>query len=278
MHRVSSNTFGGGVVLDAVGFVTYLYATTADGLPLVADRAVLVPTLHDEPPLTLAIFDELFGQARFCLFSTPEERVVARRAFRRHGRASPHGRLRASTSTGGGRGEVPPRRPGIKSPYALYVGRLDPSKGVTELVQYHARYRPAPEVGPRPDRRRRVQLPGNLRLSHTWICLEGLKHDAFAGAEVVVCPSPYESLSFLQLEAWTHGRPTFERRLAGSRRPDPALRRWALVRQRRGIRRDARSPTPERNRLPTPSVFRPAASPGSSGERVRDDGSGARVA
>jgi hypothetical protein len=62
---------------DAVIFVTYLYATTADGLPLVADRAVLVPTMHDEPPLRLRIFDELFARARLCLFSTPEERELA---------------------------------------------------------------------------------------------------------------------------------------------------------------------------------------------------------
>ena len=37
---------------------------------------------------------------------------------------------------------------------------------------------------------------------------EKVKHDALAGAEVVVCPSPYESLSLVQIEAWTHGRPT----------------------------------------------------------------------
>ncbi len=33
-------------------------------------------------------------------------------------------------------------------------------------------------------------------------------HDALAGATVAVIPSPYESLSFSQLEAWSHGRPT----------------------------------------------------------------------
>ena len=41
---------------DAVAFVTYLYRTTADGIGLVRDRALLVPTLHDEPPARLAIF------------------------------------------------------------------------------------------------------------------------------------------------------------------------------------------------------------------------------
>ena len=35
-----------------------------------------------------------------------------------------------------------------------------------------------------------------------------MKEAAIAGAAVVVVPSPYESLSLVQLEAWGHGRPT----------------------------------------------------------------------
>jgi glycosyltransferase involved in cell wall biosynthesis len=35
-----------------------------------------------------------------------------------------------------------------------------------------------------------------------------LKHDAFSGAAVVALPSPYESLSLSQVEAWSHGRAT----------------------------------------------------------------------
>ena len=66
---------------DVVVFMTYLYATTAVGLPLVADRSVLVPTVHDEPPLRLRIFDEVFAKARALVFSTPEEQDLAERRF-----------------------------------------------------------------------------------------------------------------------------------------------------------------------------------------------------
>src|SRR5438552_4441392 len=38
---------------DAIVFYTYIYAPTALGLPLVPERAVLVPTAHDELPLAL---------------------------------------------------------------------------------------------------------------------------------------------------------------------------------------------------------------------------------
>jgi glycosyltransferase involved in cell wall biosynthesis len=194
---------------NAVVFVTYLYATTADGLPLVADRALLVPTVHDEPPLRLAIFDEVFAKAQLCLFSTPEERELTRKRF-----GVPDDR---ACIVGSGIDEYPYADGGrfvqvtrIDSPYALYHGRLDPSKGVSELVEHHVRYRAG-----RPDALDLVLIGGgeiSLPTDHGFHQLgfvsEELKHDAIAGAEVVVCPSSYESLSFSQLEAWSHGRPT----------------------------------------------------------------------
>jgi glycosyltransferase involved in cell wall biosynthesis len=198
---------GGGY--DAVIFVTYLYATTADGLPLVADRSILVPTVHDEPPLRLSVFDDVFEQARLCIFSTPEEHELARQRF-----GVPDERARI---VGSGIDEYPSAdaarfvgQTGIDRPYALYHGRLDPSKGVPELVEHHVRYRAT-----RPDGldlvlvgAGEVSLPTDRGFHRLGFVSEELKHDAIAGAEVIVCPSPYESLSFSQLEAWSHGRPT----------------------------------------------------------------------
>ncbi len=44
-------------------FFTYLYAPTALGVPLVADRALVVPTAHPEPPLDFDVFAEVFDAA-----------------------------------------------------------------------------------------------------------------------------------------------------------------------------------------------------------------------
>jgi glycosyltransferase involved in cell wall biosynthesis len=198
-----------GTRYDAVAFVTYLYATTVDGLPLVAQRSLLCPTMHDEPPLRLAIFDQVFELARLCLFSTPEERELAQRRF---GVRNERARV-----VGAGIDEHPGADPerfrsetGIDRPYALYLGRLDPSKGVLELVEHHAAYRAANGggldlvlIGGG-----ELALPAADGFHALGFVSEGLKHDALAGAAVVVCPSPYESLSFTQLEAWVHGRPT----------------------------------------------------------------------
>jgi glycosyltransferase involved in cell wall biosynthesis len=193
---------------DAVAFVTYLYATTAGGIGHVADRALLAPTLHDEPPARLALFDEVFGAARLLLFSTQEERDLAATRF---GVGDDRARV-----VGAGLDPPPAAEPERFAPmaggrpYALCLGRIDASKGVVDLVAMHAGYRRA-----RADGLDLVlmgggeaELPSHPWLHRTGFVPDATKHDALAGASVVVIPSAYESLSFAQLEAWSHGRPT----------------------------------------------------------------------
>jgi glycosyltransferase involved in cell wall biosynthesis len=198
-----------GRTYDAVVFVTYLYASTVLGLPLVADRAILVPTLHDEPPARLAVFDPVFSAARVLMFSTEEERDFAATRFG----VTPERGLVA----GAGVDDPPPvdreafaRANGLSRPYALCVGRLDPSKGTDTLIADHRRYREA-----RPDGLDLVlvgtgamPLPDEPWLIATGFLDDRAKHEAIAGAAVVVVPSPYESLSLSQMDAWSHGRPT----------------------------------------------------------------------
>jgi glycosyltransferase involved in cell wall biosynthesis len=194
---------------DAIAFVTYLYATTVQGLPHVAERALLVPTVHDEPPLRLRLFDQVFSLPRLVLYSTPEEQELARARF-----GADDGRSRL---VGVGADEPPPSdaarfvgRTGIDRPYALCLGRLDESKGVLDLVDAHAGYRAKTKdgldlvlIG-----RGELDLPQHGWLHKLGFVPEQLKHDALSGAGVVILPSPYESLSLSQLEAWSHGRPT----------------------------------------------------------------------
>jgi glycosyltransferase involved in cell wall biosynthesis len=198
-----------GAGYDAVAFVTYLYATTVEGLPLVSDRALLLPAMHDEPPLALRLFDEVFAAPRLLLFSTPEELELARRRFGvedRRARIVGAG-VDEHTDADGARFRA---EYGVTRRYAVCAGRLDGSKGVSELVSHHAAYRLVHAdgldlvlLGDGP-----LQLPDEPWLHRLGFVPEEAKHDALAGADVVVCPSPYESLSLVQIEAWTHGRPT----------------------------------------------------------------------
>jgi glycosyltransferase involved in cell wall biosynthesis len=186
-------------------FFTYLYAPTVWGLPLVAGRSVLVPTAHDEPPFAFHAYAEPFERARALLCNTVEEEALIRRRFPRAAR---------SRIVGVGVEPLPgqPERfraaHDVRHPYLLYVGRIEPGKGVGEMLQaYRALRRARPDA---PD----LVLAGSLSMK---LSGEGVRHvgrisdqakwDALAGAEAVVAPSRYESLSLLALEAFAAGAP-----------------------------------------------------------------------
>ena len=200
---------GGGY--DAVVFIPYLYATTVDGLPLVAERAVLVPAFHDEPSLRLEIYERVVASARRVLFSTAEEHALARGRF---GAALPEER---TDLLGVGVDPPPPSDPdrfraevGLDGPYVLCLGRIEPSKGSDVLLRAHRGYRRARPGGPALAMLGRAVMP---LPREPWLVAPGFvseerKHDALEGALALVCPSPYESLSLVLLEAWSHGVPT----------------------------------------------------------------------
>jgi glycosyltransferase involved in cell wall biosynthesis len=192
---------------DHDGYVafTYLYASTVWGLPLIADRAILVPTTHDEPPLNLHVYSELFTlpRALFCL--TPEEEALI------HRRAPGHAPARV-VSVGV---EPRPARPerfrekyGLQRPYLFYVGRVEKGKGVGDLLRHHrrlvGRFHDAPDLVLAGEASMRV---GGERVRALGRISEQDKYDGLSGALAVVVPSRYESLSLLALEAFAQGAP-----------------------------------------------------------------------
>jgi glycosyltransferase involved in cell wall biosynthesis len=190
---------------DAWFFFTYLYATTYFGLPLVADRAVLVPFAHDEWPIHLPGWDAFFRLPRRIVFSTDEERDFLLRRF-------------AECDLQGevvGVGIRPPEdvredhfrhRIGVFRKFALYLGRIEAAKGCDALLRDFAFARDADldllMIG-----RTAMDVP-----EHDWLRLLGFvdertKYEAIRAAEFVVAPSALESLSLVLLEAWSQERP-----------------------------------------------------------------------
>ncbi|HZN94197.1 MAG TPA: glycosyltransferase family 4 protein, partial [Myxococcales bacterium] len=185
---------------------TYLYSTTAWGLPLVARRALLVPTAHDEAPLDLEVYRDIFRLPRALLCSTPEELALIDRRFPGH----------APAQVVGVGVDRPPARPerfrkkhGLgERPYLMYVGRVEQGKGVGELLEHHAglvrRFHDAPELVLAGTASMRVEGERVRALGRIG---EQDKHDGLAGALAAVVPSRYESLSLLALEAFAQGTP-----------------------------------------------------------------------
>jgi glycosyltransferase involved in cell wall biosynthesis len=193
---------------DRVLFWAFRYAEVYFGLPLVRERAVLVPTVEDDPILRMDVLQRFFSLPAGFVFLTPEEQaLVVRRA------AAPLG---PSVVAGVGLDAVDPAAAapmralealGVRRPFLLYLGRVDPNKGCEALLRHFLRFQAADAS--------RVQLvlagPANMPIPrHPQVQALGFVDHAtrdalLAQSAFLVVPSRYESLSLVLLEAWNHG-------------------------------------------------------------------------
>ncbi|HVH25542.1 MAG TPA: glycosyltransferase family 4 protein [Vicinamibacterales bacterium] len=225
---------------DVLIFFTYLYATTVLGVEVSPARSVLVPTAHDEPAIRLEIYKGVFSRPAAIMFNTDVERRFLKEQFASlpaweetvgvgidFPQHQPYPRMPAAVeqepqtddsveeassrefpSHLTSRGAVFRRRHRLYGPIALYGGRIDPGKGCEELIEYFGRY--AEQGGDAILTLMGVKL---MPLPETsFIKFAGLLSDrerlqALEAATVVICPSPYESLSLLALEAMSVGTP-----------------------------------------------------------------------
>lgn len=199
-----------GATYDLVLFWSYRYYPTFFGLPLVRDRAVLVPTAEEDPLIWLQVLSDFFTLPSGYVFLTEEERdLVASRA------GAP---LPPSCVIGSGLAPAALPRPdlrgelenmGVSFPYALYLGRVEKNKGCETMfrhyLQYVARGRPPlPLVLAGPEF---MEVPSHPQIRPLGFVPEHLRETLLGSARTLIMPSPYESLSLVLLEAWNHGVP-----------------------------------------------------------------------
>jgi glycosyltransferase involved in cell wall biosynthesis len=192
---------------DLVVFWTYRYAPSYFGVPLVADRAVLVPTAEEDPAIDLSALREFFRLPAGYLFLTQEEQaLVTTRAGRD---------LEPAAVIGIGidppasfDAEAILERSGISADFVLYLGRVDRNKGCDTLLEYFQQYAEKHAdvtlvlAGPA-----KMQIPEHPRIRALGYVADDLRHALLTSARAMVIPSPYESLSIVLLEAWNHGIP-----------------------------------------------------------------------
>ena len=218
---------------DVFLFQTYLYATTYFGLPLVSDRAVLIPTAHDELPIYLDIFDKLFREARYLLCLSPEELAFLRRRFfdiDLKGEVIGSGIDLIPDLPSDSQWEALRERLG-DSRFVLYVGRIDESKGCKILIEYFERYLAETSrtdlkllmVG-----KAVMSVPDHPRIIMSGFVPEATKYWAIRQCQFMVAPSPYESLCIAALESWLLGKPV----LANG---DSAVLRGQCIRSNGGL-------------------------------------------
>ncbi len=189
-------------------FFSYRYYHSYYGARAAAGRAILVPTAERDAAVGLAIFRPLFKSVRAVMYNSPEERAMINAVS---GNASVPGVVvgvgsRVPNATQPNRFR---QKHNIRGPYAVYVGRIDQNKGCTELFEFFQEYLkdPAGKLSLVLIGNSLLEIPTHPRIRHMGFLDDTDKFDAMAGAEMLVMPSYYESLSMVALEAWALARP-----------------------------------------------------------------------
>lgn len=194
---------------DAVLFLPYLAPTTLYGATLCADRAVLMPALHDEPFARMGVVRLLLKAARRVLFMTEEEQALATRILNyRLPNAHVVG-VGVDDASAAASGERFREQFSLQGPLVLYSGRLEAAKNVHALVTYIDQFRR--------DYPHHAQVTFVLRGSAAMyiapranVCVlppqpSESYRDAYAAAQVLCQPSQYEAFSIVLMEGWLGG-------------------------------------------------------------------------
>lgn len=193
---------------DVVVFYSYRYYQSFFGVPVVADRAVLVPTAEEDPAVELPVFGPLFRAPRGLLYLTPEERALVNGVSGNE--SVPSVVIGSGINVPGGWRETDVRsRYALPERYLFYAGRIDRNKGAEKLFTYYRRLADEwPELPPlvlvgTPA----LPIPQHPKVRHLGFVSEDEKFALLAACDVLLMPSAYESLSVIVLEAWAMGRP-----------------------------------------------------------------------
>ena len=193
---------------DVFFFVTYLYYSTVRGILRAPEKAVLIPTAHDEPYIHFEIYQDVFRLPKAIVFLTDEEKELVHGMF--HNEDIPYEVMGVGV-------DIPEqidaerfkKKYGLDE-YIIYVGRVEESKGCDWLFKYFIEYKKEYPESPL-----KLVLMGKAVMkipTHPDIISLGFvsdedKYDGIAGSRSLMLPSPFESLSISVLEAMTLGVP-----------------------------------------------------------------------
>ena len=184
-------------------FCTYLYYPSVMGVKEAGRKAILAPFAHDEPYMKMRLYHDMFQSASGLIFETPEERRLIRDKF--HNYDIPY-------VTGGAGVDVPDdvdadrfkRKYGLDQ-YIIYAGRIDEGKNCPELFSFFTRFKKE-----HPSNTKLVligkpviDIPEHPDIVSLGFVSEQDKFDGIAGAQFLVLPSRFESLSIVVLEAFS---------------------------------------------------------------------------
>lgn len=188
---------------DVFVFMTYLYYPTVRGIKEVADKSILIPTAHDEPTIYYNIYKDVFCRPAGIFYCTKTEKDFVEKKFNNQN-------ILNNGGFGGSGIELPDtidadrfKKDNGISKYIVYVGRIDTHKGCGHLFEYFVKYKEQSDsdlklvlMG-----KAVMDIPIRDDIINLGFVSEELKYNVMAGAEALIMPSEFESLSIVVLES-----------------------------------------------------------------------------
>jgi glycosyltransferase involved in cell wall biosynthesis len=195
---------------DAFVFAPYLFWSTTVCMPVVADRAVVMPCLHDEVYAHLAVMQHVLSLPAAVWFLSGPEHDLAHRI----------GPVTPQHSVIGSGMEVPDYHDpeefraeyGIEEPFILYLGRREADKGWPWLMEQFSRARTSVKLVTAGSADAAVPHRLRGRVVDVGVLSTEQRNNALAAALAYVQPSLMESYSRTLMESWLAGRPVLVRK------------------------------------------------------------------
>lgn len=194
---------------DVLLFWCYRYWHTFHGLNIYPGKSIVVPTAERDRLIDLPLFGEELRKPSGFIFLTDEEKELVQTSSgsnRTPSIISACGIEKIDTS--GKKSGA--KKLKIEKPYLLYVGRVDRNKGCRQMFDYFRlfRKRTGSNVKLALIGKQAMDIPEDDYIIHLGFLPEEEKVAALLGAELLIMPSFFESLSIVLLEAWAYGCPT----------------------------------------------------------------------
>lgn len=193
---------------DYFFFFSYRYYHSYWGINAVPKKSILVPTAEQDAIIRLSLFKDLFRKPRAFIYNSVEEKNMINSLSQNQDIVG---------EVVGVGTEIPGefsaddfrRKYGIEGDYVIYIGRIDENKGCGQLFEFFLRFKREETnavklvlVGSS-----KLNIPDHPDIVHLGFLSEEDKFAGLDGAQVLMMPSFYESLSMVTLEAWALGKP-----------------------------------------------------------------------
>lgn len=188
---------------EAIIVVTYLYYTAVKSIVRIKDKAIFIPTAHQEPFIHFDMYKKVFGAADAFVFLTDEEKDLVHAIF--HNEDVPYEVMGVGVDVPEHVDSERFKKKYNLDEYIIYVGRIDEGKDCPRLFKYFLEYKKRNKNNLKLVLMGKAvcDIPKSPDIISLGFVSDEDKFDGIKGAKALILPSKFESLSISVLEAMT---------------------------------------------------------------------------